>query len=301
MLLVLAAVGLFAVWRVARGSKGAASQSPQKQKLHNTPSFASGDRINLWDDLLVPSYRILSDSDESYITTFFPSRMLPSTVGVLVLPGGGYFARDDGSVTIISKWLQAQGFAAVLLHYRLPKGNPQVVTDDVFRALDVMRDRWGFARPGVLGFHSGGHLAALLATRFHQCKPLPGSWFAVNTDDVPHRCCLRWAATLNAPMTMNEQKGANLFIRGALFTLVPRPADIPLWSVEEQVRVESAPLFVAHSLGERGIPVEQLRLVRDALKKATGKDEGPHLVREYNEADWDEGWRRDLLSWSKDF
>lgn len=94
-----------------------------------------------------------------------------SRPAVVVCPGGGYqiLARDlEG--TEIARWLNSQGFVAVVLFYRVP-GKRDAAFQDVQRAVSLVRSRaqeFGVdrRRVGVLGFSAGGHLAARLAAGY---------------------------------------------------------------------------------------------------------------------------------------
>ncbi len=87
---------------------------------------------------------------------------------VLVCPGGGYtILAADLEGTEVARWLNSLGFAAAVLHYRVPDNRAGALQDGQ-RALSLLRaqsSEFGIdpKRVGVLGFSAGGHLAAKLA------------------------------------------------------------------------------------------------------------------------------------------
>lgn len=92
---------------------------------------------------------------------------------VIVLPGGGYQKLSyDKEGTEVAAWLNAQGFTALVLKYRVPDNRPGAF-QDIQRSLRLARSRageWNIdpTRLGVLGFSAGGHLAARASTAFEQ-------------------------------------------------------------------------------------------------------------------------------------
>src|SRR5260370_15465916 len=84
----------------------------------------------------------------------------------------------------MADWLNANGFAAFVLKYRLARAPgshytvPEHALADAARAMRTVRCRakeWGVdpGRIGFMGFSAGGELAALIETRFHSGNPKP--------------------------------------------------------------------------------------------------------------------------------
>jgi acetyl esterase/lipase len=103
---------------------------------------------------------------------------------VVVFPGGGYWILAiDLEGTEVCDWLTAKGITCVLLKYRVP-GNgiePQsgpypkspMALEDAQRTVGLVRfhaAEWHIdpRKIGVLGFSSGGHLAAAISTHVEQ-------------------------------------------------------------------------------------------------------------------------------------
>jgi acetyl esterase/lipase len=102
---------------------------------------------------------------------FLPESENPTAM-ILICPGGGY-----GGLAItyegydFAKWLNEQGIAAVVLKYRMPKGNSEVPVSDALQAIHIIRENasaWNINpdKVGVAGFSAGGHLASTVSTHF---------------------------------------------------------------------------------------------------------------------------------------
>ncbi len=117
------------------------------------------------------------------IYVFLPPAGKANGGAVVVAPGGGH------SQLVINKegweiadWLNANGFAAFVLKYRLARAPgshytvPEHALADAARAMRTVRCRakeWGVdpGRIGFMGFSAGGELAALMETRFDAGNP----------------------------------------------------------------------------------------------------------------------------------
>lgn len=101
------------------------------------------------------------------LTMLAPSS--PNGRAVLIAAGGGYKRIQNRKEAIpAARWLNARGFTAYILNYRLPAegwndGN-LVALQDAQRALRIIRQREKHV--SVLGFSAGGHLMGMTATRF---------------------------------------------------------------------------------------------------------------------------------------
>lgn len=108
------------------------------------------------------------------LTVHLPRR--PNGAALIVAPGGGYdsLAVDQQGSDIAAAFVP-KGITVFSLKYRLPgEGHEQgrdVPLEDAQRAVRIVRanaSRWDLdpARIGIMGFSSGGHLAANLGARF---------------------------------------------------------------------------------------------------------------------------------------
>ena len=99
-----------------------------------------------------------------------PRRGGPSPT-MIVCPGGGYsYVSFDKEGTEIAAWLNANGFTALVLKYRVPN-NREGALQDLQRALSLARAHaaeWNIDRKrlGIIGFSAGGNLGAKASTLF---------------------------------------------------------------------------------------------------------------------------------------
>ncbi|HVZ29845.1 MAG TPA: alpha/beta hydrolase [Asticcacaulis sp.] len=103
------------------------------------------------------------------LTLRYPEK--PNGAAVLVLPGGAYTKVVlDKEGNEIAAWLTGEGYVTGVLKYRLPGDGWAAGLDtpgqDALRALRLLRKVSGVNKVGVMGFSAGGHLAAVLGTRY---------------------------------------------------------------------------------------------------------------------------------------
>ncbi|SFL35528.1 Acetyl esterase/lipase [Paenibacillus sp. 1_12] len=95
---------------------------------------------------------------------------------MIICPGGGYRALSEQDGEPTARWLNQLGISAVVLKYRVaPYHHPCPLTD-AQRAIRYIRysaKEWNIdpQRIGILGFSSGGHLAATAGTHPDSGKP----------------------------------------------------------------------------------------------------------------------------------
>lgn len=126
-------------------------------------------RIELWPHG-APNAQTDTAADKPFVDYYAAEK--PNGAAVLVCPGGGYgFLALDHEGEQIARWLNARGFAAFVLNYRIVNHaigqkpiypSPQL---DAQRALRLIRARaatFGLRQNsiGIWGFSAGGHLAA---------------------------------------------------------------------------------------------------------------------------------------------
>lgn len=116
------------------------------------------------------------------MTVYLPDQAKAVPAGVLVVPGGSFLIRcEDHEGTQVARWLNRQGLAAFVVHYRLiPRFTMREELDDVRRAVQVARSRaaeFGVQRLGIVGFSAGAYLAGEAALK--PWAPNPASADAV--------------------------------------------------------------------------------------------------------------------------
>ena len=85
---------------------------------------------------------------------------------VIVCPGGGYqILAVNHEGTEIAQWLNALGYTAYVLRYRVPD-NREGALQDVQRAIRIARAENPGKQVGVMGFSAGASLTARAATQF---------------------------------------------------------------------------------------------------------------------------------------
>ena len=124
--------------------------------------------VQVWADK-APNSNSLQDT--AYIKVYLPNEKRATGRAVVICPGGGYeflSMRHEG--TDWAPYLNNQGIAAIVLHYRMPNGNPKVPVSDAEEAMRIVRRNakaWHISPDdvGIMGFSAGGHLASTVATQ----------------------------------------------------------------------------------------------------------------------------------------
>lgn len=215
------------------------------------------------------------------ITPYLAPKETATGASIIVFPGGGYSHLSEiKEGSDVAKWLNSLGISAFVLKYRLGmKYHQPNQLLDAARAVRTVRSRakeWGLdaGRIGILGFSAGGHLAANLGTRFDAGKRDA----ADAVDRVSSRPDLM--ILLYPVITMGEytHQGSKINLLGK----DPAPDLVRQYSNELNVTKETPPTFIAHSVADPGVPVENSLLLVDALRKAKVPfelhlyEQGPH-------------------------
>lgn len=107
---------------------------------------------------------------EAELFVFHPEGEATAAPAVLICPGGGYeMLAMDHEGKDMARWYAENGFVAVVLKYRMPRGDRSIPLSDAERAISFIRENaatWHVDgdRVGVVGSSAGGHLAASLST-----------------------------------------------------------------------------------------------------------------------------------------
>ena len=110
------------------------------------------------------------------IQVFLSAREKATGRAVVICPGGGYCGVALGYEGYSwASYFNKQGIVAIVLNYRLPKGNFKIPVSDAEAALKMVKDSakvWNINPDdvGIMGFSAGGHLASTIAT--HSSAPL---------------------------------------------------------------------------------------------------------------------------------
>lgn len=195
----------------------------------------------------------------------FPAEK-PNGSAVVLCSGGGYVrisvnAQGDSSTRLLKRL----GITVFVLKYRLSDYGHPAPLQDVLRAVRTVRSRapeFGVdpRRIGVMGTSAGGHLSACAATLWDHAAGKTGAAL----DAVSARPDF---AVLVYPVISMAQPFAHAGSRDAL--LGPSPAAAAdLLSVETQVRKDTPPVFIAATMADTVVPVENSLAFYQALVKA---------------------------------
>lgn len=166
---------------------------------------------------------------------------------LLIIPGGGYrHVVVDKEGFEAARWFAARGVSAYVLRYRLPgdhwAAGPDIALQDAQRAMRLIRDR--HERVSAIGFSAGGHVGALLATRFDQ--PLAPDGDARNAK--PDVSCLMYPV-----ITMGA--AAHAGSRSYLLGENPSQAALQRYSMENHARGDMSPTMVIHAADDASVPL----------------------------------------------
>jgi len=184
---------------------------------------------------------------------------------VIVLPGGGYNQLAAHESAPIAQWLNAAGFSACVLNYRVAPYRHPSPWLDASRAVRTVRAHaaeWHVdpEHVGVLGFSAGGHLPATLATRWDRGNPLapdPVERFSSRPDAT----VLCYAVVTFTQPFSHAGSGQSLLGEGASAALRRE------LSAENNVTDETPPCFLWHTAEDQSVPVENCFVFATALRQ----------------------------------
>ncbi len=203
------------------------------------------------------------------LTAYFPAKDKANTgKAVIICPGGGYHIlaiSHEGHD--VAKLLAANGIAAFVLKYRLPKDEIMVdkrigPLQDAQRAIQLVRERaaeWGIAgnQIGIAGFSAGGHLASTLSTHYHEA-----------VIDNPKGTSLRPDFSLLLYPVISLQEGmTHGGSKQNLLGAHPSADDLTRFSNEIQVTADTPPAFLVHAEDDTVVPIANSETYADALKR----------------------------------
>lgn len=239
----------------------------------------------------------LGDAPMPTVQVFPASASVRRSAGlVLVMPGGGYWDLVDHERMPVVAWLNAEGFDAALLLYRVkPHALHPAPLHDAQRAMRLLRSgRFDVesGRPiGAIGFSAGGHLAALLATR-HDAEISEQDDLAGSVSARPDAVALCYAVTdfvdpVNRPerfpLPLTEGRDDAAFLRAAS----------PLRHVQPGL----PPVFLWHTAADEIVPLSNTLRFAEAARAAGAAVElhVPERGR-HGQAMWDHDLARSPLT-----
>lgn len=203
--------------------------------------------------------------------SFFAPTASPSGASVLILPGGGYSRVGiDREGYETARWFNAQGVAAFVLRYRLPAdrwgGGALVALQDAQRAMRLIRagGKWSVdpRRVTVLGGSAGGHLAISLCVKVYDRTYPP-----IDTAD---RLLTRPDGAILLYPVVSMGAGAHTGSKLALLGPDAPAADAATWSFDQRVPGITPPIFLAHAVHDRVVPVDHALALFGAVRGSGG-------------------------------
>ncbi len=195
----------------------------------------------------------------------------PDGSALLIIPGGGYHeVHVDFAGFEPARRFNRAGVTAFVLLYRIPSEGwadfSDVPLQDAQRAMRLIRAnaarfRIDANRLGVIGFSSGGHLAAWLATRA-DAHVYAARDASDHEDATPSFAALLYPVITMLPPYAHEESREMLL--GAHPSLAMRAA----WSCENMVTDRTPPTFLAAATDDSLVPPENTLHMFEALRRA---------------------------------
>ncbi len=219
--------------------------------------------MNVWPGK-APGAMGEADRDIPTITVYVPQTAKKPCAAILICPGGGYgglCSSYEGHD--IAAWLDQYGIAGIVLKYRLNPYHHPIPMLDAQRAMRLVRAHaaeWGIdaKRLGIMGFSAGGHLASTVGTHYDTGK-------AGDMDPVERFSCRPDFMVLVYPVISMGQFTHGGSLRNLLGDN-PSQELMDNLSNELLVTEDTSPAFLAHSVKDTVVNVENSRLFANALK-----------------------------------
>ncbi|MEM7625503.1 MAG: alpha/beta hydrolase [Planctomycetota bacterium] len=184
--------------------------------------------------------------------------------GVMVCPGGGYGSHAPHEGEPVAERLNAAGFDAAVLTYRVAPHRHPAMLHDARRGLRLMRQHPAIRSPkiAVLGFSAGGHLASTL-TVHHGRFPSDIDEFAATVNGRPD------AAILCYPV-IDLVDNAIAHAGSRLNLLGPEPdADLlELLTTHRHVAADTPPTFLWHTAQDASVVCDNSLRFAEACRVA---------------------------------
>ena len=218
-------------------------------------------RIELWEK--VPGFDPAIDQEAPGLDLFLLDNGQPHGM-LVVFPGGGYnhLAAHEGAA--VAEWLNAAGFSACVLNYRVAPYRHPAPFQDATRAVRTVRAhaaKWKVTpdKIGVLGFSAGGHLAATLSTRFDAGDPAAADPVE-RAGSRPDAAVLCYAViTFTGPFS---HVGSGQSLVGENHATGLKES----LSAETRVTADTPPCFLWHTADDQSVPVQNCLVFAEALQ-----------------------------------
>lgn len=232
------------------------------------PNYKETDEVEISDSSNIIRISNVQIPD---ISVYLPAKKNATGQAVVICPGGGYVRLAyDWEGSDVARWLGSKGIAAIVLKYRLPISNNNIVGYkspllDVKRAIRTVRyyaSDWNIEKNkiGVMGFSAGGHLASTLGTHFDY-----GESDAI--DEIDRMSSRPDFMILMYPVITFSKPFMHRGSRNALLGENPDSSLVNFYSNELQVKDDTPPTFIVHADDDGSVPVENSLVFYEALKK----------------------------------
>ncbi len=200
---------------------------------------------------------------------FYPAPAEKATgTAVVICPGGGYAGlaiRHEGLQ--VAQWFNSLGVTAFVLTYRQPDGaimeNKSIgPMQDGQRAIRIVRrhaKEWGINpdKIGIMGFSAGGHVASTISTHYNEKVYEPEDSTSARPD----------FSLLIYPVISMDSTITHWGSRVNLLGNTPSPELVKHFSNELQVNEQTPPAFLALSIDDNAVPVQNSIVYALALQK----------------------------------
>lgn len=219
--------------------------------------------IKLWNNN-TPGYDESLNQPEPRIVPYITDSDKP-TACIIVCPGGGYGHLADHEGAPVCEWLNSIGISAFCLSYRLNPYKYEYITNDILRAIRVVRynaSRYNIDenKIGILGFSAGGHLCSSAAVHYNDA--------ILDEADPADRVSSRPdCAILCYPVISSDSGIAHT---GSFKYLLGDDMTIELldyYSSEKHIDENTPPMFIWHTAEDTGVPCANSLVMARALSE----------------------------------
>jgi len=227
-----------------------------------------GEFVPLWGGT-PPELYLKPETDKNWKPTiaYFPVTRGKPKGTIIVYPGGAYIGRAPHEGVPVAKAFNAFGFSTFVVDYRCSNECKQPLFDgplrDAARAVRFVRAHAdGFGIPpnkiATLGFSAGAHLVSTLAVHHAKAdaKDADKDGFA-KVSSRPEAVLPCYGVILSGALAH----------RGSIQTLAGDDPEWTKWAdIPANVTSQTPPVFLWHTLGDIGVPVENSLRFADALR-----------------------------------
>ncbi len=238
------------------------------------------------------------------MSVYLPDRGQSAGSGVIIFPGGGYYAEAyEIEGTQIAEALVKHGIAAFVVRYRLPADSTMVdktigPLQDAQQAIKLVREHagsWGIdpGKIGVMGFSAGGHLASTTGTHFEKAFIPDKEGISLRPDFM----------VLVYPVISMTDKLAHMGSRNLLLGEHPSDSLIDFFSGEMNVTENTPPTFLIQAEDDKTVDPDNSIEFFEALRHHNVPSELviiPKGEHGFAARIPPEKWMQPLFSWMRD-